>query len=85
MRCLSLCTLLAVLTLAPLSRPSVAAPPLPPADFVLPQSATKPEPFPEHTIIDFSDLPNAQIEKKAKKLRGYAQARGYLYISETIT
>ena len=45
----------------------------------------KPEPFPEHAIIDFSDLPNAQIEKKAKKLRGYAQARGYLYFSETIT
>ena len=44
-----------------------------------------PEPFPEHAVIDFSNLPNAQIEKKAKKLRECAQARGYLYFSEAIT
>jgi hypothetical protein len=44
-----------------------------------------PEPFPEHAIIDFSDLPNVQIEKKAKNLREYAQARGYLYFGEAVT
>jgi hypothetical protein len=45
----------------------------------------KPDPFPEHAIIDFSEYPNAQIEKKAKKLKAYAQARGYLYPIEAIT
>jgi hypothetical protein len=37
---------LGVLVLVPLSPPGAAAPPPPPADFVQPQSATKPEPFP---------------------------------------
>ena len=46
MRSLSLACLVVVLVLVPLSPPGVAAPPPPPADFVQPQSATKPEPFP---------------------------------------
>lgn len=38
-----------------------------------------PEPFPEHAIIDFSGLSDNQAEKKGKKLRSAAEARGWLY------
>ncbi|MBF0456052.1 MAG: hypothetical protein HQL72_14695, partial [Magnetococcales bacterium] len=38
-----------------------------------------PEPFPEHTVIDFSAHSKSQIEKKAKRLRAKAAARDWLY------
>ncbi len=41
-----------------------------------------PEPFPEHAVIDFSDLSSNQINKKAKKLQRKAQERGWLYQAE---
>lgn len=36
-------------------------------------------PFDGHSFIDFEELPNGQIEKKAKKLKNYATERGWLY------
>jgi hypothetical protein len=36
-------------------------------------------PFPEHASIDYSAFAKSDIEKKAKVLKGYAQARGWLY------
>lgn len=41
-----------------------------------------PGPFPEHAVIAFGELNNTQIEKKAKQLRGFAQARGWQYHAE---
>jgi hypothetical protein len=38
-----------------------------------------PQPFPEHVVIDFTGLNNNQCEKKSKKLRMKAEARGWLY------
>jgi len=38
-----------------------------------------PEPFPEHAVIDFTGLTDNQIEKKGKKLKAKAEARGWLY------
>lgn len=38
-----------------------------------------PEPFPEHAVIAFGELTTTQIEKKAKQLRGFAEARGWQY------
>jgi hypothetical protein len=38
-----------------------------------------PKPFPEHAVIDFTGLANNQCEKKSKKLRLNAEARGWLY------
>jgi hypothetical protein len=38
-----------------------------------------PEPFPEHVVIDFMGLTNNQCEKKSKKLKTKAEARGWLY------
>lgn len=38
-----------------------------------------PEPFPEHVAIDFSGFERASIEKRGKKLRAMADARGWLY------
>ena len=38
-----------------------------------------PEPFPEHAVIDFTGLTNNQCEKKCKKLRMKAEARGWQY------
>ncbi|OGS94606.1 MAG: hypothetical protein A3H31_12820 [Gallionellales bacterium RIFCSPLOWO2_02_FULL_57_47] len=35
--------------------------------------------FPEHVSIDYSAFAKSEIEKKAKVLKGYAQARGWLY------
>lgn len=40
---------------------------------------TDPVPFPEHVVIDFTGFSENQIEKKCKKLRAKAQARGWLY------
>lgn len=37
------------------------------------------EPFPEHVSIDYSAFAKNEVEKKAKILKGYAQARGWLY------
>lgn len=39
----------------------------------------KPEEFPEHVVIDFTELSGNQVEKKAKKLRSVAEARGWQY------
>jgi hypothetical protein len=41
--------------------------------------APKPEHFPEHAVIDFTAFNGNQIEKKAKKLKACAEARGWLY------
>ena len=38
-----------------------------------------PKPFPEHAVIDFEGLSDAQCEKKGKKLRVKAQARDWVY------
>jgi hypothetical protein len=38
-----------------------------------------PDPFPEHVVIDFKGLTENQCEKKSKKLRAKAEARGWLY------
>jgi hypothetical protein len=38
-----------------------------------------PVPFPEHVIVDFSGLPQNQVEKKAKLLKAYAEARGWQF------
>jgi hypothetical protein len=38
-----------------------------------------PTPFPEHAVIDFSDLAKREIEKKAKVLKGNAESLGWLY------
>lgn len=39
----------------------------------------KPEEFPEHVVINFTAFSENQLEKKAKKLRSLADARGWLY------
>ena len=36
-----------------------------------------PEPFPEHVVIDFTALTDNQAEKKGKKLKAKAEARGW--------
>lgn len=36
-------------------------------------------PYPEHCSIDFTELSNGQINKKAKKLKSVAEARDWLY------
>lgn len=38
-----------------------------------------PEPFPEHAVIDFAGLSSNQVEKAAKKLRGFATERGWQF------
>lgn len=38
------------------------------------------DPFNGHCSIDYKGLSNGQMEKKAKKLKSYAQARGWLYM-----
>lgn len=38
-----------------------------------------PAPFPEHAVIDFTGLHKNEIEKRAKKLRTNAEARGWLF------
>lgn len=39
------------------------------------------ESFLEHVSIDYSAFAKSEVEKKAKILKGYAQARGWLYQS----
>ncbi|MEN9578601.1 MAG: hypothetical protein RJA70_1610, partial [Pseudomonadota bacterium] len=38
-----------------------------------------PGPFREHAVIDFTSLGSNQIEKSAKKMRGLAETRGWLF------
>lgn len=38
-----------------------------------------PEPFPEHAVINFSDMAGSQIKHKAKSLKAAAEARNWLY------
>jgi len=38
-------------------------------------------PYPEHCSIDFSELSNSAIRNKARLLRAYAAARGWLYVA----
>lgn len=42
-----------------------------------------PAPFPEHAVIDFSDLSKNLTEKKAKQLKFRAETRDWLYRAET--
>lgn len=37
------------------------------------------KPYPEHCSINFNDLSNGQVNKKAKKLKAYAEARSWLF------
>lgn len=41
-----------------------------------------PEVFKEHAEIDFSGLNSKQCETKGKKLRSYAESRGWLFRAE---
>ena len=41
-----------------------------------------PEPFPAHAVIRFDGCTSGQIEKKAKRLKAVADARGWLYREE---
>lgn len=38
-----------------------------------------PQPFPEHAVIDFGGLSDNRCERKGKKLKAKAEARGWLY------
>jgi hypothetical protein len=38
-----------------------------------------PDPFPEHVVIDFTSLSDKQAEKKGKKLKAKAEARGWMH------
>jgi hypothetical protein len=38
-----------------------------------------PEPFPEHSVIDFSGLTDKECYKTSKKLQAKARTRGWLY------
>ena len=42
-----------------------------------------PDEFPEHVVIDFSAVTASQAEKKSKKLRAVADARGWQYQAAT--
>lgn len=42
-----------------------------------------PEPFPAHAIIRFDACSTSQIEKKAKRLKAAAEARGWLHRAES--
>ncbi|MCX7047870.1 MAG: hypothetical protein NTX50_20590 [Candidatus Sumerlaeota bacterium] len=42
-------------------------------------AAPAPAVFPEHAVIDFSNLSNSQVQKKAEYLRDKAVSRGWLY------
>jgi hypothetical protein len=46
------------------------------------QAEPDPEPFPAHAVIRFDTCPSSQIEKKAKRLKAFAEARGWLYQAE---
>ncbi len=43
-----------------------------------------PELFPEHTLIDFAAYGKSATEKKAKRLRAQAEARGWQYRDEPV-
>lgn len=45
-------------------------------------STPDPEPFPEHVVIDFTELSENQIKVKAKLLKGAAESRSWLYQEE---
>jgi hypothetical protein len=45
-------------------------------------SKSDPEFFPQHAIVDFGQLGEKQIEKKSKRLKVFAEARGWLHQSE---
>lgn len=42
------------------------------------KAAADPDPFPEHAIIDFAGLGRREVESKGKKLKSFADARGWL-------
>ena len=42
-----------------------------------------PKPFPSHAVIKFDDCSAAEIPKKAKYLKQFAESRGWLYQTET--
>lgn len=41
-----------------------------------------PDPFPEHTVIDFSELGETQIKKTAKRLKAAAESRDWQFRAE---
>jgi hypothetical protein len=43
-----------------------------------------PVPFPEHAVIDFRALTDREVENKSKRLRMYAQARGWQYLGGSL-
>jgi len=42
-----------------------------------------PEPFPAHAVIRFDACTPSQIEKKAKRLKAYGEARGWQHQAES--
>jgi hypothetical protein len=46
------------------------------------QARPDPKPFPEHAVIDFSALAHGDLEKKSKRLKRFAERRGWQYRSE---
>jgi hypothetical protein len=45
--------------------------------------APDPTPFPSHVLISFAGGSNSQIESKAKRLKGFAENRGWQFLAET--
>lgn len=45
---------------------------------------SSPQHFPEHAEIDFLDFPSTECEKKSKRLRNFAEDRGWLYRAEEV-
>ena len=45
---------------------------------------SSPEHFPEHAEIDFTGLNANQCEKKGKRLKSVAEARGWLYQADRV-
>jgi len=43
-----------------------------------------PEPFPEHAVVDFTNLPESAIKTKSKLLKAAADARGWQYAAEVL-
>ena len=44
-----------------------------------------PAPFPEHVLIDFTEFGTNQIKRKSESLRDKAVARGWVFLSESVT
>jgi hypothetical protein len=42
-----------------------------------------PDPFPEHAVIDYSDVQKSAVERISKKLKANAAARDWLYRERT--